>query len=60
MSTVTGINSSAIQGRGSGMDIRHLVAGTTVKLQAYTSNLNNLLYGSASSMHNWILITKLS
>ena len=60
VSTITGISSTSIQGRGSGMDIRYLVAGTTIKLQAYTSNTNNLLYGSGSSLHNWILITKLS
>ena len=58
--TCTGLSNVAIQGRTSGMDIRYLVANTTIKLQAYTSNINNILYGSASSMHNWILITKLS
>ena len=56
----TGLYQGSIQGHCSGCAVLHLIANTTIKMQAYSSDSTNELYGTSLSSNNWVTITKLS
>ena len=54
-----GVSGISIQGFANGSKVLYMPANTTIRLQAYTSSLNNYLYGSALSSNNSVIVTKL-
>ena len=59
-SQAVGLSGAAVQGYTNASKVLYMNAGTTLKLQAYTSSPSNYIYGSGLSSNNSVVVTKLS